>query len=329
MARAKNIIPHMLCPNCLKQDCVTKTTDGKIVVFTCDECKQPVVGEYGKNPGTPRDVISAVGFRGHGKTVYFASLFNTFEDLSRCWKGFYPFAIDETSLRIVDDNRKLLRELTLPQATLMNFPTPTVVKLSKIPGLGNRFTLFYDVSGEAYRQASLLVRHAHFVIRSSTVLFIVSPTDMEHPGQEMHTLLSTYVQGIDSLGGDTKKQHLVVVLSKGDRLQQQLQSYEGLWEYLVNGGIESLNDFKFGKYIKGMKHTSRKIKNYIWDSLNGAAFVNFAKERFKTTDYCIVSATGADASNYRLESRAMPKRLLDPLLWITYRSMNPIYRLTK
>ena len=327
MAKSGDVTLHMVCPNCLHHDCITKTSDENNIVYICENCKSRIVREYATNAAIPRDVISAVGFRGHGKSVYFASLFNTFEDIATLWKGFHSFAIDETSLKTVTENRQMLRQLKLCEATLMNFPSPTVIRLSNIPSLGDRFQLFYDVSGEAYEGASRIVRYASFVKLSNTVLFIVSPTDIDPPGEEIHRLLSTYVQGLSELNGESKKQHLIVVLSKGDRLQHQLQRYDGIWDYLLDGGISELKDFKMGKYIKGMKQNSHNLKKYINDELNGAQFLNFAEERFKTVDYCIISALGAEPKGNMLEARAAPKRLLDPLLWVSYRSMSPINRM--
>lgn len=53
----------MLCPYCLRQT----------VPPTCDNCKEALHPLYSNRSENPA-ILSAVGFSGHGKTVYLARL---------------------------------------------------------------------------------------------------------------------------------------------------------------------------------------------------------------------------------------------------------------
>jgi hypothetical protein len=167
------MVPDILCPYCLEQNAIRKISEDKQQYFTCAGCNTRIPLEYMNNVRIPKEVVSAVGFRGHGKTVYFASLFHTMNDLASFWPSFYTFAVDEKSLDIVRQNSKLLKVGELPAPTPMNFPAPTIVRFSNIPSLGDRFFLFYDTSGEAYARQSALIQHASFVRRSRTAVFIL------------------------------------------------------------------------------------------------------------------------------------------------------------
>ncbi|MFQ6063242.1 MAG: hypothetical protein ACE5J9_08745 [Methanosarcinales archaeon] len=61
--------------------------------------------------------MSAVGFIGHGKTIYFASIFDIFDQLAGIWDGFHTIAIDKDSLDTVKDNLKSLKVGELPPST--------------------------------------------------------------------------------------------------------------------------------------------------------------------------------------------------------------------
>ena len=313
---AIKMVKNSLCPYCLNVDSIADKSDKNEQNYACISCKSNVPREYVNYGKIPREVVSAVGFRGHGKTVYFASLFHTLNDLASFWPGFYTFAVDEKSLETVRDNAKLLKTGALPDATLMNFPAPTIVRFSNMPSLGHRFFLFYDTSGEAYARQSALIQHASFVKHSRTVIFIISLDDLEHDGQRAHDLLSVYVQGLTELKGNTKEQRLLVVFSKADLLEARLQNQGEIWHYLQTGRLENLGNVKLNQYVKEMKRISKSLGKFIRYDLKDMQFLNFAQDRFKGVDFCIVSALGSEPAGARLRDEVTPKRIIDPILWV-------------
>ncbi|MFQ6063239.1 MAG: hypothetical protein ACE5J9_08730 [Methanosarcinales archaeon] len=161
----------MMCPYCLAQNSIKY--DKRNRNYFCSECKREVPAEYATNITIKKVVVSAVGFRGHGKTIYFASLFNILNELAGIWDSFHTLTTDEKSLYTVKDNLKSLKVGELPSSTPANFPSPTIVRFSNIPRFGDRFFLFYDTGGEAYYRASTLINFASFVKRARTVMFVI------------------------------------------------------------------------------------------------------------------------------------------------------------
>ena len=311
----------LMCPGCLERDCIRKHDQGKRQYFSCTDCSASIPAEYVNETGIEREVISAVGFRGHGKTMYFGSLFYTIDDLAKYWPGFYTFALDETSLDVVREISADLKAGKRPKSTGASFHSPTIVRLSNIPGLGDRFLLFYDTGGESYTNANRLIQHARFVRNSRTVIFIVSLDVLEKKNERMNDLLSVYVQGLNELEGKTEDQHLIVVLSQGDKYQERLRGRDHVWRYLQEGTLEELGNEKLGRYINGMKVISDSLRSFVRDDLGEAQFLNFATTRFRSVEFSIVSALGADPVGDRLQFEIVPKRIMDPILWVMYKSL--------
>lgn len=314
----------MLCPKCLAN---VQSFSLKQGAYQCPECQREIplmyVEDYDQFPPV---VISAVGFRGHGKTCYFASLFHTIRRLADLWKGFYYHAIDEESLETVKYNLNLLEAGKIPDPTPINFPEPTIVRFNKIPSFGNRHFLFYDTAGEAYVRASLLKNVARFVIRSSVVMFLVSPTDVPDPGQDMHNLLQSYEQGLRQLGGNPKQQHLVVVFTKGDKIGNMKGwadgKYQMIQQALYDGTIDHVKDIR--TYFREMRRLSKNLRRFALasDGLDARQFVNMANDKFKSVEFTIISALGSQPEGGRLRVHVQPRRVLDPLLWIIIKSLD-------
>ncbi len=317
-----------LCPYCLLKDSIKAVSKNGSQIYTCSNPACPTIPlEYANNPKVPRNVVSAVGFLGHGKTVYFASLFYELNELANYWNNFFTFAIDEKSLDTIKENAKMLKAAHLPEMTPMNFTQPTIVRFCKMPSFGDMFFLFYDISGEAFQRSSHLIKHAKFVSRSRTVLFIISLSDLDEekekikngkPGETytMNDLLSTYVTGLAGLQGNTKHQHLIIVLSKADKLKAKFEKYPDIWNYLEEGGIDRLGNMKIQDHIKEMKQVSQSLKRFMKQELREGQFLNFAENRFKSVEFSIVSALGAEPDGGSLRQELLPKCILDPLLWV-------------
>jgi hypothetical protein len=316
---------RLLCPYCLEIGSIELKQDERQQYYACLKCKMRISSEYMNYPEIHREVVSAVGFRGHGKTVYFASLFNQMNNLADYWPGFYTLAADETSLDTVKNNSRMLKAGDLPVPTPKNFPIPTIVKFSNMPSFGDRFFLFYDTSGEAYERQSNVIEHAGFVKRSNCVLFLVSLDDLGHD-QKMHDLLSIYLQGLTDLKGDSKNQHLIVVFNKGDRLKNRLEDHKETWLYLEEGRLALLGDGRMGSYIRKMKNISLDLKLYVKNDLHEVQFLNLAEDRFKSLEFSIISALGTQPSGNKLDTEIIPKRIVDPLLWVIYKSQGIIRR---
>jgi hypothetical protein len=306
----------MLCPFCLKEDTIKKIEEKGRIYYVCSEHAFPTIPiAYAENEKLPRDVISAIGFSGHGKTAYFASFFLSLDDLARVWPDFFTFPVNEQALDTITNNVKLLKNGKLPGTTTMNFPEPTIIQFSKMPKFKDHFLIFYDTNGENYERASKLIKNANFVTKSQTAIFFMSLHDLDYNPQEMGRLLAVYIMGLKELGGDPKQQHLLVVLTKGDLLASKLESHQKIWEYLVNGDVKNLQYSDIKSQMKEMKKISELLKEFLIKDIGASMFINLGKANFRTVEICIISALGAAPKGDQLDISATPKRIFDPILW--------------
>ena len=84
----------MLCPFCLE-----KTPSGQPTCRHCDE-GLPVMYVNTHKRRRPPYIVSLVGFSGHRKTVYLASLLYTLQArLTRVWPGFYRRGLSQETVK--------------------------------------------------------------------------------------------------------------------------------------------------------------------------------------------------------------------------------------
>lgn len=310
----------MLCPFNLCQ--VRRFTVNKDGGYACPSCQEPVPALYIQNYSVNLPVVlSSVGFRGHGKTVFLAALFDTFSrpELTNYWPAFYKSAAGQSSLDILDDNIRLLRQGELPNSTAQNFPKPTLVQIKGIPTGKNATLLCYDAAGESFEKIQRLVSYAKFLTRATSVLFLLSIPDLEREyadvAQEMERLLNVYSNGIAELGGKPRTQRLVVVYSKADEWRALTQpKCSGLMEHLKRGTFDGYEDY--GNYKKSLCAVSKRLRDLTTNDLKAQGFINHAKDNFLSVEFCVISSLGALPEGQHLRTGIAPRRVLDPLLWV-------------
>ncbi len=317
----------MLCPFCLSDVRFRRESlAGSLsIAYLCPDCNEQVPALYAQDYRKyPPVVVSAVGFRQHGKTVYFASLFYTLKKLTlaRDWPKFFTMGLDEDSLNTVYGNARLLEKGTLPHSTPKNFPRPTMVRAEGIPMHPNCTLLFFDTGGESFEKPTQLVRFAAFVRRARAALLLISVPDMEDPRAEMQQLLNTYIVGMRELGGRTQVQHLIVVYTKADQLAIRFTGrWEGLRTYLIQGSVDALA--QPDGYMERMHLISDQLLAFTEQELHAYEFMNAAKANFRSISFSIISALGAGPEGARLPVAIVPRRILDPLLWVLEKSFSP------
>jgi hypothetical protein len=308
----------MLCPFCLA-DVKFKLEGG----YFCPDCDEQVPAMYvrGYEEYPPR-IVSAVGLRGHGKTVYFASLFYMLQEspLPAFWQpDFFALSLSDQDIETVHSNAKMLKDGKLPGSTPMNFPRPTMLRVAGIPlwqKQRNCTLVFYDTSGEAFERASELVKYARFARQAQMVMLLVSLPDIQDPPHEMLTLLNTYAIGIADLGGNARDQDLMVVYTKADEMAGRLSlpPWDNVKTYLADGSVGSL------AHTRGYRRQMYEISNWLYDftrsELKADQFVNLAQTNFRSVGFSIVSALGAAPKDGRLSTAVEPLRVLDPILWM-------------
>jgi hypothetical protein len=324
----------MLCPFHLGEAEfeIKKLPDRPVPVYRCpdSQCGEEIPSLYVRDYAIyPPVVLSAIGFRGHGKTVYFSSLFRLIrgQALAGVWPGFHTQCMSERDLDTVLKNVQMLNEGKLPGATPKNFPRPTMVRVSGVPMLRDCTLLCYDTGGECFEKATQLVQYASFVRQARTAVFLVSIKSLRDPAAEMHNLLDSYIGGIGDLGGRVEDQHLVVTYSQADELGERLRAWGGLHEYLRQGGIDGLTDPQH--YLGRLRQVSAELHAFTSRELGAFQFLNSAQSQFKSVSFAILSALGARPAGDRLTAQVTPRRVLDPMLWVQYKSLPPLKRWIK
>jgi hypothetical protein len=295
----------MLCPYCLKN-----TSES-----TCKGCGESLPPLYMKNARNLA-IFSAVGFSGHGKTVYLAALLHAMEkQLTRTWPKFYRQGLDVEAVKRVQENLQLLRRGDLPESTRRNFPRPSIHLLAEMPQLGTRTLLIYDPPGEAFDTDEGIERFAHFVQHSPAVVFLVSLCDLQDPPEEdLYRLLNTYVLGMARMGVKTNKQRLVVTYTKADLLTERLQGYPAALGHLGNANLAEMANPR--QYLNTLKAVSDQLAAFTENDFEARNFMRLARKEFKSLAFCAVSALGTPPEDGRLSTVIEPRRVADPLMWV-------------
>ncbi len=315
----------MLCPFCLadvRKFQKKKLSRGLASAYLCPNCNEQAPRMYVEdNRKYPPVVISAVGFRQHGKTVYFASLFYTLKKLTLAhnWPEFFTMGLNEDSLETVYGNAEMLESGVLPDSTPKNFPRPTMVRAEGVPMQPDCTLLFFDTGGECFERPTQMVQFAGFVRHAKAALLLISVPDLEDPRAGMQKLLNTYVVGMRELGGRTEDQHLIVVYTKADQLAVRFtKRWKYLRTYLIRGSVNDLA--KTEGYMERMHEVSSRLLEFTEQELHAHEFVNAAEANFKSVNFSIISALGAAPQGARLPVTIVPRRILDPMLWVMEKS---------
>jgi len=310
----------MLCPFCLaevkfRQQRLTRQPAS---IHVCPNCNEQVPALYAQDyRHFPPAVVSAIGFRQHGKTVYFASLFYTLKKLSlaRDWPAFFTMSLNEDSLDTVYGNAEMLGNGALPDSTPKNFPRPTMIRAKGMPMQPDCTLLFFDTGGECFEKPTQLVQFAGFVRRAKAAMLLISVPDLDDPRADMQKLLNTYVVGMHELAGQTLDQHLVVVYTKADQLAGRFTGrWRDLYNYLRQGSVAALA--QPDGYMARMAEVSQQLLDFTEQELQAHEFINTAQAHFKSLSFTTISALGSQPVNARLPVAIVPRRILDPLLWI-------------
>lgn len=337
------------CPYCLQtsRGFALQPNPGEMTRHVCRVCSEAVPRLYLDGAKSyPPVIISAIGYPRHGKTVYCASLLRELKRLSSVWPGFFSLAIDEESLETVYRNIGRLRNCELPDATPRTFPRPMMLRLGGIPEHGDCTLVIYDTSGESFERASSMGRYARFVAQAPTAMFFVSVPDLLESGApaiEMVRLLNTYLIGMNDLQADTRRQNLVVVLTKADAFEQLLETDSpelrqhlraddeaemldggnlAPWSSMMKPAVRELFDDMLGCGVDATRaensfdyldRISRRLRRFLLEHVEANEFVHLANSRFRRVDYCLVSALGTPPVGGRIVD-ARSCRVLDPLL---------------
>ena len=185
----------------------------------------------------------------------------------------------------------------------------------------NSSLLFFDTGGECFEKPRQLVQFAGFVREAKAVMLLISVPDLADPRAGLQKLLNTYVGGMRELGGTTDDQHLVIVFTNADQRAGHLTGqWADLYSYLVRGSVDALSEPN--GYMEKMYQVSYRLLDFTEQELDAHEFINTAQAHFKSLNFSIISALGTEPTGARLSVDIVPRRILDPLLWIMEKSVS-------
>ena len=311
----------MLCPHCLELRDLKEVDDpdrGKVLRCSnpaCADFTVPVLyaEEYAAHPPMP---VSIIGLSGHGKTVFIESLLQEIQQLGARWldSGFFFTWLDEVQMRRAYTRLRGLREGQLPKGTKTVFQQPQVIRLSNIPRLGGCQLIVFDTGGEAFLDSATLADAGKYVRNSPAVVWLLSLKrgDPYDTPDDVNQMMTVYLQTMARIGGTTKNQNLILVLTKGDELLARPDFPASAQKALA------APDYSPAGTIWGtLDQASTDIEAWLRSEKCGYHnLVNLVKSRFKSVRYCAVSAQGAPADGEALKYGLMPRGVLAPLLWL-------------
>lgn len=306
----------MLCPFCQTPvDRFLPPEDGS-AGLRCPHCRDDGVPllypkDYARHPAVP---VSICGPTGHGKTVFIDALLTHLERRVR-WPNFSTQWMDPAGMRAGRERLRVLREHgQLPDATPSVFPRPQVVRLRGVPRVGGCQLLFYDTSGETFRDAEQVRDQGRFVRNSAAVLWLVSLTELEYP-EQLPDLMTVYAQAMAEMGADPKRQAVVVGLTKGDLLVDRPDLPAAARDFLRDDDLDPAGDA-----WDRLDRLSDALKGWLRGT-DHRLLVNLLDEQFRAARYCVLSAQGAAARDQVLQAELTPRGVLAPLLWLWRESL--------
>ncbi len=323
----------MRCPYCLSMvhfGRITKDVNGNPVPDPYWQCPMPKCAERIPNRFVTEYhnyqpiVASIFGDKAHGKTVLLASWFYAFHyDRPAHWERFGIYSLNEEAVEQLHKHRDNLRQGILPDLTAAAnaLVKPAIVQFHNIPGYENGTFLFYDTSGENYRDPDTIGKSARFVSQAETALMIIRVRKFDDAATRMKDSLDTYIRGMDQMNAPSKRQHLVVVYTAADEMDEYFQNeYADLKMYLERG---TSNDIDRPDYGEEVSELSRRLYEFSRNGLRAHAFLATAQHYFKSLDFNLISALGkSPGSDGKVELPLAPARLLDPLLLLMDRGRN-------
>lgn len=317
----------MLCPFHLaevqKFDSTTITLgEGRVMqTFICPVagCEQAIPRVYVEEYSSYQPLLlSVVGFRDHGKSLFLASLVHVLRDasLARSWPGFSAITLNNDTFKNIHEALQKLNQGVLPESTqAADFPAPGLLRLEPTLFHPGRTLLCYDTGGEVFKDPTTILKYASFVELAKAVLFLVSIADLADPSTDLVRLLETYIQGSSEIGKRRASQHLIVVFTKAEEIEQLRGDP---WKDIAEYAQSSVEDDppRSNRYGHGLDKVSHRLAEFTDVGLRGASFMNAARAWFASVEFCIVSALGAAPHEGRLSGPLAPRRVIDPLIWL-------------
>ena len=252
--------------------------------------------------------ITLVGFRQHGKTVYFSSLYIQLGEAARLWNPFCYHPSDESGLDKIRAAGETLRGGTLPDPAQHMFAESLTIRLMNLPirygGYDEAQLLLFDTSGENFKRSGLLKTNANYIARSNVLIWLVSATEVE--SLDLIGFKTSYDEAFQA----ARRPKLVVVLTKSDVFVDS-PGFPVEASRLLTGQIDEL---ELAKDPAKLANLSRALAQW----LRGRKLDNFvslvSSKDFSGVTFLAISSLGGSPTASKTITHVQPRGVMLPIL---------------
>lgn len=315
---------NLRCPYCLREH--------PLEARECETLGVAIPRSYATElrRGAKTTNMLTIGYSGHGKTCYLASLIYSLyhgEPIKR-WDGFSYLGLNDATLDMVQEQYVSKLALgKLPDATREFAPYTLILQLNDIP-LATRvgpMTLkyaprelilnMYDAMGEVFEQQQTISDNIQILaeIENLVLLFDLARvrrdalTSGKGPEQQLHNLLSRVLSAISELDQVGRK-GIVVCFTKSDEFWNK-PDYGPL---AVKPTMPLAGAPMMGEYIRELDRRSKEIGD--WVRAEYPSVYNALVRYFSPVRFTCVSALGTAPGDDRTVAGMRPSGIVDPLL---------------
>ena len=299
----------------------------------CPHCKSEIPELYRNNYDTKSVPISApiVGLTSHGKTIFLNAIFHMFQELSDSglWSDLILEPANDKTHELLQNIQFGIAKNQKPLPTELEDQEALIALISGIPLWGSRLMVLRDVKGELFQNFVFHESQRAFCQQAPVAILVQDPTGLEKsPEFSMDSMLKGYIRSLEKAGSDVEKQSckIILVISKADELGDKLPPH--LLEYVESDPIRRAIDGSVGpKDLPNMSNPNY-MDSYVNDSLvtldehikqwvrtlrGGNQLLATAKKYGIHMRCTITSAWGQNPDDI---TKMIPKRVLDPFLWL-------------
>jgi hypothetical protein len=297
-------------------------------------------------------IVATIGYPGHGKTVFLASLFwDSFFTLAETFQDerqpYSVHALTEEASKVFYGNARILNRLELPPPNPRTTPEPATLEFRGVPSANNPWwrnrrsiqITFYDIAGELVTSDEWLRKNAPFLPSADDIIFLFDP--IREDFSESVLLAAELRDRIFRVAPNSKHKRFIVVLSKLDELRQ----HDEWWADIINRRWPDSppSPLALADYLYKMDEFSNSELLRSWWANEARQAQRFIQSLPKTIRFCALSSLGHQPvwgclhcrqttpntslkcsqceaargnASLHLTRKPEPFRIRDPLFWI-------------
>ena len=342
-----------VCP-CFKPDFSIMSLFGRMPEYgTCPQCKQKsylVICPHCHNR-IPKHmvkekgyIISIIGARSSGKTIYITTLIN---ELFRSGHCLGNIGITASAVANIPENNTQLRyerdffnivykKGVCPAQTSVNDPKSKVPLIYELGQQGKQpiYLVFYDTAGENFTDVRNIAANVKFLNQSDAVIFLLDTFSIPYVHDKLRSsmhlpdietrydriisnLITHFEEGEKSIRDTHYHRPMALVFSKIDAILHNEQLFR-------NTSIPGMSMERNSSFLDGSGVNLADIDS-ISDGLRAGLnswgeqnFINSMENHYHNVKYFGISALGGVPDKTGNINNLRPYRVLDPLVWILH-----------